>query len=174
MSCDSFSVDNLKDYDSEEKYNPDSWKVYLFQLFNGALEERLNQMISLDENKLFYEAIKYEYGYGVKQDLNKALSLYIKSSKSGSTDYLSMARLFCIHKYETKFKIKRDKNLELIYLFKSFTYLPFYIFDNHFINTMFPLDLKYLIAKFLDENDPKIKFIKNYLDDLNMRNKYQI
>ena len=68
-----FSIDKIEEYDSEGKYDPDVWKVYLFQLFEGSLEERLNQMISLDENKLFYEAIKYEYGYGVKQDLNKAL-----------------------------------------------------------------------------------------------------
>ena len=168
-----FSIDNIEEYDSEGKYDPDVWKVYLFQLFKGSLEERLNQMISLDENKLFYEAIKYEYGYGVKQDLNKALSLYINSSKSNSSNYLSMARLFCIYKYETKFNIEKDKNLELIYLFKCFAYLPFYIFNDDMSNTKFPLDIKYLIAAFLDKNDPEIKYIESYLYELNKKNKYE-
>ncbi len=28
-----FSIDNIEEYDSEGKYDPDVWKVYLFQLF---------------------------------------------------------------------------------------------------------------------------------------------
>ena len=169
-SC--FSVDKLIDYD-DGKYEPDQWKLYLFELFQDNLKERLNEMISLDENKLFYKGIKYEYGYGVNKNLDKALALYIKSSGANSTNYLSMARLFCIHKYENKFKIKKDKNLELIYLFKSFVYLPFYIFDDKSSNTKFTLDFKYLVAKFLDNNDPNIKYIDKYFDELQLRQEYK-
>ena len=97
--------------DSEDK-----WKIYLFDILTGNLKERLDEMIETSEYKNFYLGLRHEYGYYETKSLEEALSLYKKGGRANSTDYLSMARLFEIYKNEeTKFNIKRDKNLELIY-----------------------------------------------------------
>ena len=48
----------------------------------------------------------------------------------------------------------------------------FYIFDDNSYNTKFPLDLKYLVAKFLDNNGPNIQYIDKYFDELKLGQKY--
>ena len=103
----------------------DKWKVFLFEEFKGVLRNRFEELISSGEYLNFFKGLKYEYGYGVEKDLNKALEIYINSSGCDSIDYLSMTRLFELYRnHEKKFNIKKDKNLELIYLYKSFTYSP--------------------------------------------------
>ena len=87
-----------------------------------------------------------------------------------------MARLFEIYRTkDEKFKsyIEKDKNLELIYLFKSFAYLPISILKNNNSPNLFPFDLAYTIATFLDINhlkDPKK--ISLYIDKLMKSGKY--
>ena len=167
-----FNNDNKKKYINksiDKEY--DKWKIYLFDIFQGELKTRLEEMIPNSECKPFFEGIKYEYGYGVEKNLRKALSIYKESARYESKDYLSMARLFDIYKNETdKFKIKKDKNLELIYLFKSFSYLPFSILSER--DNRFPLDLPYIIASFLDKNDKTLKNFHKYFDKLMKEKKY--
>ena len=144
--------------------------IYLKNLMGIWFEK----MISFDECKLFYEGIKYEYGYGIEKNIEKALSIYIKSSSANSQKYLSMTRLFDIYRSETdKFQIKKDKNLELIYLFKSFAYLPISILNERVCKDRFPFDLAYTIASFLDNNDPNIENLSSYFNDLIKIKKYK-
>ena len=103
----------------------DKWKIYLFENLTGNLRERVKEMIETSENKSFYLGLKHEYGYNEQKDLYLALSYYKKGARANSTDFLSMARLYDIYKTkDKKFDIKNDKNLEFIYLFKSFAYMP--------------------------------------------------
>ena len=169
------NINEINDYKTHNKNDlKDKWKIYLFEIFNGNLKKRLNHMLSLSEYKEFYEALKYEYGYEVEQNLELALSLYTKTSGKNSTNYLSMARMYDIYRNnEEKFNIKKDKNLELLYLFKSFSYCPISIMKGNKSYIKFPLDLRYSVASFLDKNDPEIKNTLSYLDKLMEVSKYK-
>ena len=127
-------------------------------------------MIDSCEYKLFFEALRYEYGFGVEKNLNLALSIYIKSSGVNSKNYLSMGRLYDIYKSDNeKFKIEKDKNLEMIYLLKCFTYFPIHFFI-HSSNIRFPLNPYSALIIFLKNNFLKVKDISKkillYIDEL--------
>ena len=126
--------------------------------------------------KLFFKALKLEYGYNIQKDLNQAFLLYKETSLKDSKNYLSMARLFEIYRTkDEKFQsyIEKDKNLELIYLFKSFAYLPISILKNNNSPNLFSFDLAYTIATFLDINNLKdTKKISLYIDKLMESGKY--
>ena len=148
----------------------DKWKTYLYEDIQGELRKRLINIINLSEYKLFFEGLKYEYGYGVEKNLDLALSLYIKSSGANSKNYLSMSRLYDIYRNNDKFNIKKDKNLEMIYLIKSFTYYPISFFNNN-SNIRFPINPYSAIFLFLQNNFKKVngdicdKFLF-YIDEL--------
>ena len=154
----------------------DRWRIYLSEGLKGSLLERYDQMISNSDYQLFIAALKLEYGYRTTKNVEEAFILYKESSLANSQNYLSMARLYDIYRTkEKKFvsNIKKDKNLELIYLFKSFAYLPLSILRGKVSNQKFPLDLPYIIASFMDANklsDPKK--VLSYIDSLKKSKKY--
>ena len=172
--------DNINKFNDYEASNLDDsidkWKTYLYEDIQGELRNRLINMINLSEYKDFFEALKYEYGYGVEKDLDLALSLYIKSSGPNSKNYLSMSRLYDIYRNNDKFNIEKDKHLEMIYLIKSFTYYPISFFNND-TNIRFPLNPYSSIFKFLQNNfnlvkeDICEKFL-DYIDELKRREEY--
>ena len=169
-------------YDYEVKYNDDSnnsdarWKLYLYQGLEENLRKRLEEMISHTPYELFFTALKLEYGYNTSKDLDEAFSLYKETSLRDSTNYLSMAKMFEIYRTKDdkfKGKIEKDKNLELIYLFKSFAYLPIYVLRDKNFNKLFPFDLAYTVASFMDNNQlPNTKNILLYIDQLMQSGKY--
>lgn len=67
---------------------------------------------------------------------------------------------------EDKFNIKKDKNLDVIYLFKSFSYSPISTMNVNKTYMKLPLDLRDLVAGFLDKNDPELKKTLLYIDKL--------
>ena len=144
--------------------------LYLFSGLKENLRKRLDEMISYDENEVFFAAIKLEYGYNINKNLNKAFLLYKESSMANSRNFLSMTRLFDIYRTkENSFKgmIEKEKNLELIYLFKSFSFLSIRLLRGNISNKIFPIDLAYSIASFLDVNNLSYtKRILNYIDEL--------
>ena len=169
------------DFDISFEYNTknndnssDKWKIYLFEIFNGILRERVDEMIENSEYKSFFLGLKYEYGYNVQKDINKAFSLYKKGGQANSTDYFSMARLYDIYKTKDKrFKITNDRNLEFIYLLKSFAYLPiFYLYSDPKKNR-FPLNIKYAVLSFLTFNGYQLEKIFSYIDYLSNSGKYK-
>ena len=154
--------------DSEDK-----WRIYLFDFLTGNLKERLDEMIETSENKNFYLGLKHEYGYFATKSLKEAISFYKQGGRANSTDYLSMARLYDIYKIKDKrFNIVLNKDLELIYLFKTFAYLPIYFFNSDIKKNRFPLNIYYAVASFLKNNDPEVKLILSYFDDLIKSGKY--
>ena len=76
----------------------DKWKTYLYEHIQGNLRNRLDSMIDSSEYKLFFECLKYEYGYGQEKNLSLAISTYIKSAGDNSKNYLSMGKLYDIYK----------------------------------------------------------------------------
>ena len=130
----------------------DKWKTYLYEHLTGNLKIRLESMIDSSEYKLFFEALKYEYGYEREKNLSLALSIYIKSAAANSKNYLSMGRLYDIYRCDNeKFEIKKDKNLEMIYLLKCFTYYPIhtFLYSN---NIRFPLNPHSAVLVILKNN----------------------
>ena len=165
----SFEYDTKNNDDSENK-----WKIYLFENFKGILKERLEEMIEKSEYKLFFIGLRYEYGYYVQRDINKALSFYKKGAKANSTDYLSMARLYDIYATkDKKFNIINDKNLEIIYLLKSFAYLPMSYLNSNPKKNRCPLNIKYSALSFITYNGSELEKIFSYIDYLTNSGKYK-
>jgi TPR repeat protein len=169
-----FDMDSLNDYEVKSNDNSDDkWKIYLFELLKGNLRTRLDEMIETSEYKSFFLGLKYEYGFYEQKDLEKALSSYKKGAWANSTDYLSMARLYDIYrKGDKKFNIKRDKNLEFIYLFKSFTYLPLSYLNNDPKKNRCPLNIKHTVLSYLKHNDPEVKKSIDFIDKLKNSGNY--
>ena len=169
------------DYDSLFQYqtqnnddSKDKWKIYLYENIKGNLRQRLDEMIETSENKSFYLGLKYEYGYNVEQNLAQALTLYKKGARANSTDFLSMARLYDMYKTKDKrFDIILDKNLEFIYLFKTFAYLPISYLNTDIKKNIFPLDICYAVSSFVKNNDPNIQLTLAYIDNLSQSDKYK-
>ena len=79
------TINSINEYETHNKTDSkDAWRIYLYEIFNGSLRNRLNEMISSSENKHFFEALKYEYGYEFEQNLELALRLYTMSSAKNS------------------------------------------------------------------------------------------
>ena len=169
-----FDMDSLNDYEVKSNDNSDDkWKIYLFELLKGNLRTRLDEMIETSEYKSFFLGLKYEYGFYEQKDLQKALSSYKKGAWANSTDYLSMARLYDIYrKGDKKFNIKRDKNLEFIYLFKSFTYLPLSYLNSDPKKNRCPLNIKHTVLSYLKHNDPEVKKSIDFIDKLKNSGNY--
>ena len=88
------NISELKGYSANHFDETENrWKTYLYEGIKGELRKRLNEIIKTTEYTDFFEGLKYEYGICVEKDLNKALSIYIKSSGPNSKNYLSMGRL---------------------------------------------------------------------------------
>ena len=177
-SITSENINELNDYKANNLDNSkDKWKTYLYEDIQGELRKRLDSMINTSEYRLFFEGLKYEYGFGVEKNLDHALALYKESAGPNSKDYLSMSRLYDIYRNDDKFKIKKDKNLEMIYLIKSFTYYPI-SFHNNNSNIRFPLNPYSSVFKFLEANYKNIeedicdKFLI-YIDELMKTEKYK-
>ena len=165
-----YSVDHFDDTENK-------WKTYLYEGMKGELRKRLNEIITKSELSDFFEGLKYEYGIGVEKNLNKALSIYIKSAGPNSKNYLSMGRLYDIYRDEkNKFKIKADKNLEMVYLFKCFTFYPI-SYNIHNSNIRFPLNIENSLLSFLEANlwevEDIFKNILLYIDELMKIEKYR-
>lgn len=176
MESNDFNLNYEVKYNDNSNDKNDRWKLYLFSGLKENLRERINEMISYDENEVFFAALKLEYGYNTNKNLKEAFLLYKESSMANSRNFLSMTRLFDIYKTkENKFKgmIKNDKNLELIYLFKSFSYLPIRLLKGGISNKTFPIDLEYTIASFWDNNNlSDAKKVLIYIDKLMKSKKY--
>ena len=176
MDFDDFNLNYEVKCIDESNNSKDRWKIFLYKGLKTNLKKRFDEMISHSENQLFYAALKLEYGYDVNQNFKEAFLLYKESSSANSKNYLSMARLFDI--YRTKDKnflglIENDKNLELIYLFKTFAYLPISKFNDNQSYKQFPFDLEYTIASFMDNNNlDDTKKILRYIDKLFQSKKY--
>ena len=176
MELNDFNYKYTVQYNNDSSNSNERWELYLCKGLKESLRNRREKMLSHSEYKLFFKALKLEYGYNTQKDLNQAFLLYKETSLKDSTNYLSMARLFEIYRTkDEKFKsyIEKDKNLELIYLFKSFAYLPISILKNNNSPNLFPFDLAYTIATFLDINHLKdTKKISLYIDKLMKSGKY--
>ena len=176
MELNDFNYKYTVQYNNDSSNSNERWELYLFKGLKENLRNRREKMLSHSEYKLFFKALKLEYGYNTQKDLNQTFLLYKETSLKDSTNYLSMARLFEIYRTkDEKFKsyIEKDKNLELIYLFKSFAYLPISILKNNNSPNLFPFDLAYTIATFLDINHLKdAKKISLYIDKLMKSGKY--
>lgn len=176
MDFDDFNLNYEVKCIDESNNSKDRWKIFLYKGLKTNLKKRFDEMISHSENQLFYAALKLEYGYDVNQNFKEAFLLYKESSSANSKNYLSMARLFDI--YRTKDKnflglIENDKNLELIYLFKTFAYLPISKFNDNQSYKQFPFDLEYTIACFMDNNNlDDTKKILKYINKLFQSKKY--
>ena len=131
------------------------------------------EFIKLFQNnsKLFYsqsflEGICLEYGIiGKSQNKNEAYKIY-KDGADSKNDYLCMFRLYRIHQCEYKdFNLEKDKDLEQIYLYKCFAYLPYSIIKgNYFIFNK--INISYIIAVYLDKEDPHLEYLNKYMEYL--------
>ena len=81
-------------------------------------------------SQIFLEGISYEYGlFDKSKDINKAFECY-QNGADFKYDYLCMYRMHRIFLTDyDEFGLKRNQDLDRLYLYKCFAYLPFLIIN---------------------------------------------
>jgi len=143
-------------------YKIGNWFEVFYTIKKGKMKERFIQQMKNSEYSEFFRGLNYEYGInGYKKNLNEAFKIY-KNAANNTTDTLAMFRMYHIYKKDfMKFNInRRERILELFYLFKCFCYLKYPIMQRtQNLFNKFDIRLEVLII-FDEEDDDKDKFIK--------------
>ena len=145
-------------------------KIDFKELFMDNLTSSFIKLFN-DNSKLFYsqiflEGISSEYGlFGKKKNKEDAFKIY-KNGADSKNDYLCMYRLHRIYLTDYKdFNLNKDENLEKIYLYKCFAYLPFSIINGiYFIFNK--INITYKIAVYLDKEDANLQYFDKYMSFL--------
>ena len=133
-------------------------RINFKDLFMESLSKEFLDLLKKNEN-LFYannflEGICKEYGIlGRSKNIEQAFKIY-KDGADFNYDYMCMYRLHRIYfdDYE-KFKLKRNYELDRLYLYKCFAFVPYQIIDQQY-NILNSIDIT---------NELRIYF--NYLDE---------
>lgn len=155
-------------------------KINFKELFLESLSPEFLSLFKQNKNlfysPIFLEGISYEFGlFDKTKNINKAFESY-KNGADFNCDYLCMYRMHRIFltDYE-EFGLKRNPDLDRLYLYKCFAYLPYLIINRTYfilnkINVMYELAIilekiennKYIIFdKFMD-------FLSQYNNDFNL------
>jgi hypothetical protein len=157
--------------ESKNIFNKNNNKEYFKELFMNYLSPTFLNLFK-NNNKLFYnqsfiEGLSYEFGLMDKtKDIKEAFKVY-KDGSDSKNDYLCMYRLYIIYlnDYEI-FGIKKDKDLETIYLFKCFAYLPYSVINgNYFIFNK--INITYEVALYIDNHYSQFNDFENFIQQLN-------
>ena len=150
----------------EEKEKLLKNKIGLINFKDLFMDSLSNEFLSLlkKNEKFFYaknflEGICKEYGLlGRSKNINEAYKIY-KEGADFKYDYMCMYRLHRIYlnDYE-KFKIKRNFELDRLYLYKCFAFIPYQIINQEY-NILNRIDIT---------NELRIYF--NYLDESKFNN----
>ena len=139
-------------------------KVNFKELFLESLSPEFLKLFKQNKNlyysSIFLEGISYEYGlFDKKKDINKAFEYY-KEGADFKCDYLCMYRMHRIFltDYE-EFGLKRNPDLDRLYLYKCFAYLPYLIINRTYF-LLNKINVMYEIAIVLEkiENNKYIIF----------------
>ena len=114
----------------------------------------------------FLEGISFEYGlFDKSMNKSKAFSIY-KEGADLKNDYLCMYRLHRIFLVDYQdFELERNMDLDKLYLYKCFAYLPYMIIDRNYY-LLNKIDVCYEIALCLDTEDSNLDKFYKFLDFL--------
>lgn len=144
-------------------------------LFLESLSTEFINLFKANKNKFyaqsFLEGICKEYGLmGKSKDINEAFNIYKKGADFGY-DYLCMYRLHRIFQVDyEKFKLKKNEELDRLYLYKCYAYIPYLIMSGqnyilHKINITYELQIYF---DYLDNS--KFSNVSKFLDFLKTNN----
>lgn len=144
-------------------------------LFLESLSTEFINLFKANKNKFyaqsFLEGICKEYGLmGKSKDINEAFEIYKKGADFGY-DYLCMYRLHRIFQVDyEKFKLKKNEELDRLYLYKCYAYIPYLIMSGqnyilHKINITYELQIYF---DYLDNS--KFSNVSKFLDFLKTNN----
>ena len=160
---------NIKIENENIIYNAEK-KINFKELFMDGLSQHFLNLFN-DNSKLFYskyflEGICNEYGL-IGKSINKdeAFKIY-KEGADSKNEYLCMYRLHKIFSEDYKdFNLEKKNDLDKLYLFKCFAYLPYSILNgNYFIFNK--INITYDIAVYLDNEDPSFEKFDNFMQIL--------
>ena len=163
----------LSDEKIDEFCKIKNWSELFYHGKTELMKKRFLNIISKSEYSNFFEGLNYEYGINEKpKDLNMAFKIY-KEQADNSTDALSMFKMYHIYKNEhNNFGLKkRNRILEMYYLFKCYSYLPKDKMESYsfFFNKFYIY--KIIKIHFLYEDNNQNKFTK-LIKHLNKYNDY--
>ena len=144
----------------------------LTPIFLKLFQENLNLFYS----QPLLEGISYEYGlFDKSKNIKKAYNIY-QEAADFKYDYLCMYRMHRIYltDYE-EFKVKKNRDLHRLYLYKCFAYLPSLIMERIYY-LLNKIDVPYELSIILDkcENnkynifDDFMKFLNNHKNQFNI------
>ena len=155
-------------------------RINFKDLFMESLSNEFMNLLRKNENlfysKNFLEGICKEYGLlGRSKNINQAFKIY-KDGADIKYDYMCMYRLHRIYldDYE-KFKLKKNYELERLYLYKCFAYIPYQIINQQY-NLLNRINITNEIGIYFDYLDESkfnnfskfINYIRTNLDKYNI------
>lgn len=162
----SFTINANTDKIIREKCPKPNWGNILFNWMTPYLQNHMYSLAESHYNKsflVFLDGVKLEYGISCEINLEKAYECYQKASLEYESN--ALYKMYTIHNSESsKFKITRDKKLEIYYLLKSMAYSDSAIFFNN--DTLYNIDILYEIALILDMEDPGLDKINKIFIDM--------
>ena len=157
-----YPVNKACDERIDNIYKIENWLDVFYTIKKGKMKQRFIQQMKNSEYFEFFRGLNYEFGINnCKKDLKHAFNIY-KNAADNTNDSLAMFRMYHIYKNDfKKFNInKRERILEIFYLFKCFSYLRYPIMErNQNLFNRFDIKLEVLIH-FDEEDYDKEKFPK--------------
>ena len=113
-----------------ERNIPIDWETVFFKWKTPFLRQRMEYLMGKSPHKLFFEGLKFEFGYrGIIPNKKKAYQIY-KDGADNANDVFCMYRIYMIHLRDyNKFNMYRDRVEEKWYLFKCVAYSESAIID---------------------------------------------
>ena len=157
-----YPINQICDNRIDKIYKIENWLEVFYTIKKGKMKDRFIQQMKNSEYSEFFRGLNYEYGINnYKKDLKLAFNIY-KKAADNTCDTLAMFRMYHIYKKDfNKFFInKRERILELFYLFKCFSYSRYPIMERRqSLFNLFDIKLEVLIL-FEEEDDDTEKFQK--------------
>jgi len=163
-------IENEKEKIFKNALGKIDFKDLFMQSLSPEFLKLFKDNINLYYSKPFLEGISYEYGL-MEKPINKykAFKAY-KDGADNKYDYFCMYRLHRIFLNDYQiFNLERNIDLDRLYLYKCFAYLPISIIDKTYF-LFNKIDVVYETAVFLDEDDKnedkKFQIFEKYIDYL--------
>lgn len=153
-----FTINETIEKEVKEKCGVPNWGEMIFGMFDFPLRKKLIETTKSNTSyNLFILGVQYEYGIECEIDLNKALFYYKQSASLKET--FALYKLYNVYCYESdKFRVKRDREQELFYLFQSVAYSDgsLFIYNDTFLKIDFVSEI-FLIMDLEENFEEKMK-----------------
>ena len=156
-----FKINKLIEQEIKIKCGIPNWGEMIFGLLNLPLRKKLLEITKINKGyHYFILGVQQEYGIDTEINFEKAFEFYQLAAKLKET--YALHKLYNIFCYQNKeFKVERDREKELFYLFQAISYSDASLFIHN--DTFFKIDINYEISLIFDLEESENQKFKNLL-----------